>query len=35
MEIQVSLMEFLLQSQGSFAGYFYLKLDILQWSLEE
>ena len=35
MEIPVSLMEFLLQTQGSFGGFFLLKFYILQCFLGE
>ena len=33
MEVQVPLMEFLLQTQGSFGGFFCLEFYILRWSL--
>ena len=35
MEVQVSLMEFLLQTQGNFAGFFYFKFYTFRWSLGE
>ena len=34
-EVPVSLMEFLLQTQGSFGGFFYLKFYILRCFLGE
>ena len=34
-QVQVSHMEFLLQTQGNFAGFFYLKFYILRWSLRK
>ena len=35
MEVQVSLMEFLLQTQGNFAGFFYFKFYTFRWYLGE